>query len=88
MDKKIGYEIEGFELDMIRMENNECVEHYIVEECIDDNTDKDGITDYTFYFRDNRGLSDKFDLSQQQVYELIENGETVIDDEMKLVIID
>lgn len=86
MDKKIGYEIEGLEIDMIRMENNECVEHYIVEECIDDNTDKDGIIDYTFYFRDNRGLSDKFDLSQQQVYELIENGETVIDDEMKLVI--
>lgn len=85
---KIGYEIEGLELDMIRIENSECIEHYIVEECIDARVDEDGITDYTYYFKDNRGLSDKFDLSQQQVYELIENGETIIDDEMKLIIID
>ena len=88
MKKKIGYEIEGLELDMIRMENGECVEHYIVEECIDARVDDDGITDYTYYFRDRRGLSDTFDLSQQEVYELLETGETIIDDEMKLVIID
>ena len=88
MNNKVGYEIEGFELDMIRMENDECVEHYVVDECIDDKTDKDNITAYIYNFTDSHGLSDKFELSQQQVYELLETGETQIDDEFILAVTD
>ena len=86
----IAYRLLGYELHL-KNSNGDVVECFNVSSLMngtsDVNDDVD-FRDYYFNFIDADQYDEEYELSQQQVYELLENGETMIDDEMSLAVAD
>lgn len=86
----IAYRLLGYELHL-KNSNGDVVVCFNVSSLMngtsDVNDDVD-FRDYFFNFLDTDQYEDEYELSQQQVYELLETGETMIDDEMSLVVVD
>lgn len=77
----------GYNLDYINGDKK-VVAHYHVTDIIDGYEDEDGIRDYEFRMTDETYTLWTIELSQQQVYEILESGSTMTDDEFTLVDID
>lgn len=86
----IAYRLLGYELHL-KNSNGNVTERFNVSSLLNGTSEVEDdvdFRDYYFNFVDADQYEEEYELSQQQVYELLETGETMVDDEMLLVIAD